>query len=77
MERSVQPVIADMVVRLERDAVGKEIALVDCDGVTLVCHHPREGIWCCCAAEGHAQCRCAHTLEAAVRAWRRDDELGE
>ncbi|HEY3079825.1 MAG TPA: hypothetical protein VGM69_07935 [Chloroflexota bacterium] len=77
MERSADTMIADMVVRLERDAGGKEIALVDCDGVRLVCHHPREGIWCCCAAEGHAQCRCAYTLDAAVRAWCRDDELGE
>ena len=22
------------------------------DGTVLVCHHPREGVWCCCAEDG-------------------------
>lgn len=77
MDRGVDGTIAERVIRVERGADGKEVALVDCDGVRLVCHHPREGIWCCCAEDGHAQCCCANTLEAAVRAWCRNDELGE
>src|SRR5207244_4188001 len=34
------------------------------DGTVLVCHHPREGIWCCCAENEDlaAQCCCAHDL---------------
>ncbi|TAK24569.1 MAG: hypothetical protein EPO26_04940 [Chloroflexota bacterium] len=47
------------------------------DGVTLVCHHPRPGIWCCCSEEGHALCQCATTLDGAIKAWQRHDNLGE
>jgi len=54
-----------------------EVQKVDVDGVTLVCHHPRDGIWCCCAEDGHAQCCCGPTLDAAVRAWARNEHLGE
>ena len=54
-----------------------EVQRVDVDGVVLVCHHPRDGIWCCCAENGHAQCCCAPTLDGAVRAWFRNDDCGE
>jgi hypothetical protein len=56
-----------------------EVQRVEFDGATLVCHHPREGIWCCCAEDEAtaAQCRCAHDLPAAVRAWVRDERGGE
>jgi hypothetical protein len=49
------------------------------DGTVLVCHHPREGIWCCCAEnEGTAaQCCCAPDLQGAVTAWVRNDNCGE
>ena len=49
------------------------------DGATLVCHHPRVGIWCCCAEDEAtaAQCRCAHDLVSAVDAWVRNDRDGE
>jgi hypothetical protein len=47
------------------------------DGTVLVCHHPREGIWCCCAEDGAAQCCCATDLDGAVRAWVRNDDCGE
>jgi hypothetical protein len=70
-------VIPNTVVRMDKDEKGREIALVDCDGVRLVCHHAREGIWCCCGEDGHAQCCCAPTLEGAITAWCRNDELGE
>jgi hypothetical protein len=69
--------LSDMVVRMATDEKGREMAYVETDGVTLVCHHPREGIWCCCGEDGHAQCCCAPSLEAAVRAWWKNEELGE
>lgn len=69
--------IPNTVVRMDKDEKGREMAIVDCDGVKLVCHHPREGIWCCCGEDGHAQCCCAPTLEGAINAWCRNDELGE
>jgi hypothetical protein len=47
------------------------------DGTVLVCHHPRDGIWCCCAENGHAQCCCATDLDGAVHAWVRNDNCGE
>jgi hypothetical protein len=49
------------------------------DGTVLVCHHPREGIWCCCAENDGvaAQCCCASNLESAVTAWVRNDNCGE
>jgi hypothetical protein len=48
------------------------------NGTVLVCHHPREGIWCCCAEDGFApQCCCAPDLESAVTAWVRNDDCGE
>lgn len=54
-----------------------KVRRVEVDGVVLVCHHPRDGIWCCCAEEGHAQCCCASDFDGAVRAWFRNDQLGE
>jgi hypothetical protein len=65
------------VVRTEKAEDGHEVAIVESLGAALVCHHPRENMWCCCAEVGHAQCICATTLEGAVRAWHRHDQLGE
>ena len=65
------------VLRTEQGENGHEIAVVESDGITLVCHHPREDIWCCCADDGHAQCMCATTLDGAVRMWHKNDQLGE
>jgi hypothetical protein len=50
---------------------------VEVDGVVLMCHHPRQGIWCCCAEEGPAQCCCGGSLDGAVRAWFRNERCGE
>ena len=54
-----------------------ETVKVEVEGHVLVCHHPRENIWCCCAEEGAAQCCCGPTLESAICAWVRNEELGE
>ena len=56
---------------------GNEMARVEEDGIVLVCHHPREGIWCCCADDGHAQCCCGHDLNSAINAWFKNEESGE
>jgi hypothetical protein len=58
-------------------ATRTEIAHVDTDGLMLVCHHPREGIWCCCVDDGHAPCSCAPDLDGAIRAWYRNERIGE
>ena len=64
-------------IEITKDETGGEVAKVEVDGVVLVCHHPREGIWCCCADDGHAMCCCAPDLDGAIRAWFRNDRLSE